>query len=60
VDLYIKDAAEQVLEIKYVIETHLHADFISGHNELAAKTGAKIYIGSQAGARLSTFPSRWR
>jgi len=30
------------------IETHLHADFVSGHVELAAKTGAKIYLGAAA------------
>ena len=55
VDQYINDAAAQDLKIKYVIETHLHADFVSGHRELAARTGAEIVFGEQAGA---TFPHR--
>ena len=38
-----------------MIETHLHADFVSGHRELAARTGAEIVIGAKAGA---TFPHR--
>jgi glyoxylase-like metal-dependent hydrolase (beta-lactamase superfamily II)/rhodanese-related sulfurtransferase len=53
VSLYIDEAAAQGLEIKHVIETHLHADFVSGHRELADRTGAKIYVGARAGA---TFP----
>ena len=38
-----------------MIETHLHADFVSGHRELATRTGAEIVFGAQAGA---TFPHR--
>jgi len=53
VDLYLNAAADHGFTIRHVFETHLHADFVSGHKELAARTGAKIYIGSQAGA---TFP----
>ena len=53
VNLYIDEAEAQGLKIQYVIETHLHADFVSGHRELAEKTGAKIYLGAKAGA---TFP----
>ena len=34
VDEYIDEANAHQLEIKYIIETHLHADFVSGHNEL--------------------------
>jgi len=34
----------------------LHADFVSGHKELAARTGAKIYMGAQAGARFAHVP----
>ena len=55
VDDYINEAAAQGLKIKYVIETHLHADFVSGHRELAARTGAEIVFGAQAEA---TFPHR--
>src|ERR1700704_1171654 len=52
VDQYIEEAAAQNLKIKYVIETHLHADFVSGHRELAARTGAEIVIGARAAAEL--------
>jgi hydroxyacylglutathione hydrolase len=55
VDQYLAEAAAQNLTIKYVIETHLHADFVSGHRELAARTGAEIVFGAEAGA---TFPHR--
>ena len=55
VDQYIDEAQAQGLQIKYVIETHLHADFVSGHRELAARTGAEIVFGAHAGA---TFPHR--
>jgi hydroxyacylglutathione hydrolase len=53
VDLYVKAAEQHGLAIRHIFETHLHADFVSGHQELAARTGAKIYMGAQAGA---TFP----
>jgi hydroxyacylglutathione hydrolase len=50
VDIYIEEAEKQGLTIRHVIETHLHADFVSGHRELAEKTGARIYFGARAGA----------
>jgi hydroxyacylglutathione hydrolase len=50
VDIYLKAAQEHNLKIRHIFETHLHADFVSGHKELAARTGAKIYIGANAGA----------
>jgi hydroxyacylglutathione hydrolase len=53
VDLYLEAAARQGLKIGHIFETHLHADFVSGHRELAERTGARIYIGAEAGA---TFP----
>ncbi len=48
VDQYITEAAAVGLCIKYVIETHLHADFVSGHRELAERTGAQIVFGKSA------------
>jgi hydroxyacylglutathione hydrolase len=53
VDQYLNEATAQNLKIKYVMETHLHADFVSGHRELAARTGAEIIFGAQAGATFS-------
>jgi glyoxylase-like metal-dependent hydrolase (beta-lactamase superfamily II) len=53
VSLYLDEARQQGLAIRHIIETHLHADFVSGHLELAERTGAKIYLGAHAGA---TFP----
>ena len=50
VDIYLKAAEEQNLKIRHIFETHLHADFVSGHRELAARTGATIYMGAQAHA----------
>lgn len=50
VDIYLKAAAEHGVKIRHIFETHLHADFVSGHLELASRTGAKIYIGARAGA----------
>lgn len=52
VDIYLKAAEEHGVRIGHIFETHLHADFVSGHRELAARTGAKIYIGAQAGAQF--------
>lgn len=42
---YIEKAERRNAKIKYVFETHFHADFVSGHKDLAAKTGAKIVYG---------------
>src|ERR1700679_1388630 len=52
VDLYLKAAHAQGAKIRCIFETHLHADFVSGHRELAARTGAKIYVGARAGAQF--------
>jgi hydroxyacylglutathione hydrolase len=56
VELYLKAAEEHGVEIRHIFETHLHADFVSGHRELAARTGAKIYMGAQAGAVFPHVP----
>ncbi len=56
VDLYLKAAAEHDVTIRHIFETHLHADFVSGHRELASRTGATIYMGAQAGAQFPHVP----
>src|SRR5450631_2424949 len=50
VDIYIDAARDKSLKIQRIIETHLHADFVSGHHELADRTGARIYLGAGSGA----------
>jgi len=52
---YLADAAENGLTIVKVLETHFHADFLSGHLELAAHTGAPIGYGDAAAGRAE-FP----
>jgi glyoxylase-like metal-dependent hydrolase (beta-lactamase superfamily II) len=52
VGIYLEDAEKHGLKIAYIVETHLHADFVSGHRELAARTGAEIYVGARAGAQF--------
>ncbi|HWS45301.1 MAG TPA: MBL fold metallo-hydrolase [Acidimicrobiia bacterium] len=54
VQLYLDDAAAHGVGIERVIETHFHADFLSGHLELAARTGATISYGEAAEG--ATFP----
>jgi glyoxylase-like metal-dependent hydrolase (beta-lactamase superfamily II)/rhodanese-related sulfurtransferase len=56
VDQYLEEAEIAGLKIKYVIETHLHADFVSGHRELAARTDAEIVFGQQAAATIPHRP----
>ena len=55
VDAYVADAAEHGLTIVQVLETHFHADFLSGHLELAERTGATIGYGRAAAGRAE-FP----
>ncbi len=55
IDEYVRDAEDAGLTIELVLETHFHADFLSGHLELAAATGAEIGFGSVA---ETEFPSR--
>jgi hydroxyacylglutathione hydrolase len=55
VSAYLADAGAHGLDIRYVIETHFHADFLSGHLELADRTGAEICYGPGA---ETAFPSR--
>lgn len=48
VNQYIEKATENGAKIKYILETHFHADFVSGHLELSKKTGATIVYGPTA------------
>ncbi len=52
---YVRDAESNSLRIEKVIETHFHADFLSGHLEIAARTGASIGYGRAAEGRAE-FP----
>src|SRR5580704_11885032 len=53
VDLYVEAAAAKGWRIQHIIETHVHADFVSGHLELAERTGARVYLGDGSGARFA-------
>jgi rhodanese-related sulfurtransferase len=55
IDIYLDDAAAVGLGIELVIETHVHTDFLSGHLELAAASGAEIAYGPGA---VTDFPIR--
>ncbi|MGB5273298.1 MAG: MBL fold metallo-hydrolase, partial [Flavobacteriaceae bacterium] len=48
VEPYLKRAENDQAKIKYILETHFHADFVSGHVTLAKKTGAPIIYGPNA------------
>ncbi|WP_199136731.1 MBL fold metallo-hydrolase [Pedobacter sp. ASV12] len=48
VEPYLKKAAQHGATIKYIFETHFHADFVSGHVDLAEKSGAQIIYGPTA------------
>ncbi|MBV8517333.1 MAG: MBL fold metallo-hydrolase [Acidobacteria bacterium] len=52
IEQYLDEAQRLGATIRYVIETHLHADFVSGHRELAARSGAEIVFGREAHAEL--------
>lgn len=49
IDIYLKIAEEKNFNITYVTETHIHADYLSGSRELAAATGAEIYLSNEGG-----------
>lgn len=53
VDVYLQLAAEKGVQIKYIFETHFHADFVSGHLELAERCGAQIVYGPDTEADFS-------
>ncbi len=54
VQQYLDEADANGDKIKYVIETHSHADFVSGHLELARRTGASIVFGQRADTKFET------
>lgn len=51
-DIYMEMLEAGGLRLKYVLETHIHADFVSGHAELAARTGAAIVFAARARAAM--------
>jgi hydroxyacylglutathione hydrolase len=52
IDKYIKTAAARGLKITHIIETHLHADHVSGNTDLSQRTGADVYLHETAGAEF--------
>lgn len=52
IDPYVEKAEKNNATIKYVLETHFHADFVSGHLDLAKKTGATIVYGPTASPKF--------
>ena len=55
IDAYIALAAERKASIKYIFETHFHADFVSGHIDLSKRSGAPIIYGPGAETRFSIY-----
>jgi hydroxyacylglutathione hydrolase len=49
-DQYLRAAEAEGMRIAHVTETHIHADFVSGAHELAARTGARLYLSDEGGA----------
>lgn len=56
VDHYVKEARSQGVKVTHIFQTHLHADFISGHIDLAEKTGATIYVAKSAKSTFDHVP----
>jgi len=46
---YVRAAESEGVRISFVTETHIHADFVSGSRELAARTGARLYLSGEGG-----------
>lgn len=55
---YLDKVTEEGTQIKYIFETHFHADFVSGHVDLAKKTGAKIIYGPGAKAEYDIYEAK--
>src|SRR3954453_2393803 len=58
VDDYLEVAEREKLKIVAILETHPHADFVSGHLELAQRTQAAIYVSHLAPAKYQRLPAR--
>ncbi|MFI5346619.1 MAG: rhodanese-like domain-containing protein [Elusimicrobiota bacterium] len=58
VDEYVEEARRLGVEIRHVMLTHFHADFVAGHLELRDRCGAKIYLGAKAEADYAFTPLR--
>ncbi len=58
VERYLSAAIEERMQITGILETHLHADFISGHRDLAKITGAPIYMPEKASCSFPHIPVR--
>lgn len=57
-DKYVEMATARNAKIKYIFETHFHADFVSGHIDLAQKTGAKIIFGPNAKTNYKVYNAK--
>lgn len=57
-DPYVEKAMSRNATIKYVFETHFHADFVSGHIDLANRTGAKIIYGPEANTKYAVINAK--
>lgn len=55
---YLSRAKKENAQIKYIFETHFHADFVSGHVDLAEKTGATIVYGSKASTNYDIYKAK--
>src|SRR5688572_23359785 len=55
IDAYLQLAADRKATIKYIFETHFHADFVSGHIDLAKATGATIIYGPKTETKLPVY-----
>ncbi|MBP1908121.1 MBL fold metallo-hydrolase [Methanolobus bombayensis] len=56
IDIYLDITRDMGIKITHILETHLHADFISGHMDLAKRTGAPIYAPEKANCDFEHVP----